>query len=176
MASETRDNILNSLQDILSREGTQAVTLEAVADNAGVSKGGLLYHFPSKEALYLGLIDRLDATAQEELTQIRTPREMVRWYLDTSVPGETEDKELSQSVLAVLRSAGAGNDEIRERIRKLYGQWGNEVRKVVKNPVLADAIVLVGDGVYINTLLGLAVPEESRLEKLYAWLIKEADL
>ena len=47
-ASETRDRILDALQRILVRKGTAAVTLESVAAEAGVSKGGLLYHFRSK--------------------------------------------------------------------------------------------------------------------------------
>ena len=39
--------------------GISGLTLEAVAREAGVSKGGLLYHFPSKEALISGMIGRL---------------------------------------------------------------------------------------------------------------------
>ena len=48
--------ILGALRDLLSRGGTGAVTLESVAAAAGVSKGVLLYHFPSKSALYLRLL------------------------------------------------------------------------------------------------------------------------
>ena len=35
----------------IKEEGVVKLTLEAVAQRAGVSKGGLLYHYPSKEAL-----------------------------------------------------------------------------------------------------------------------------
>ena len=35
------------------------MTLQAVADEAGVSKGGLLYHFSSKSELVRGLVERL---------------------------------------------------------------------------------------------------------------------
>ncbi|MFL1379120.1 TetR/AcrR family transcriptional regulator, partial [Nocardiopsis protaetiae] len=44
-ASNTRDRILDALQEILVQEGYSSVTLEAVARAASVSKGGLLYHF-----------------------------------------------------------------------------------------------------------------------------------
>jgi AcrR family transcriptional regulator len=40
-------------------EGVSGMTLEAVAREAGISKGGLLYHFPSKVALIGGMIGRL---------------------------------------------------------------------------------------------------------------------
>ena len=39
---------------------------------AGVSKGGLLYHYPNKEALVAALLDRFDALAQEEIEAMKT--------------------------------------------------------------------------------------------------------
>jgi Transcriptional regulator len=41
------------------------MTLEAVAARANVSKGGLLYHFPSKDALVLGMVSRIASIVQE---------------------------------------------------------------------------------------------------------------
>ncbi len=40
-------------------KGLHALTLDAVAREAGVSKGGLLHHFPTKQALLEGLHDEL---------------------------------------------------------------------------------------------------------------------
>jgi AcrR family transcriptional regulator len=52
------------------------MTLEAVAREADVSKGGLLYHFPSKEALISGMVRRLiegyrDALGRELAREVR---------------------------------------------------------------------------------------------------------
>ena len=54
-----RDALLDAAEALLCEQGTQALTLSAVAERAGVSKGGLLYHFPTKEALVRGLVERL---------------------------------------------------------------------------------------------------------------------
>jgi AcrR family transcriptional regulator len=54
-----KDALLDAAEALLSEQGTQALTLTAVADRAGVSKGGLLYHFPTKEALVKGLVSRV---------------------------------------------------------------------------------------------------------------------
>ena len=43
----------------IRRDGAAALTLDAVAAEAGVSKGGVLYHFGSKRALIDGLLDAL---------------------------------------------------------------------------------------------------------------------
>ena len=39
-----------------NREGLLAMTLDRIAEEAGVSKGGLLYHFPSKDELIVALL------------------------------------------------------------------------------------------------------------------------
>jgi AcrR family transcriptional regulator len=49
---------LDAADALLAEEGIAAFTLEAVAARAGISKGGLLYHFPTKEALLAGLMRR----------------------------------------------------------------------------------------------------------------------
>ena len=54
--SATREKLLQSASQVVVEKGVDALTLAAVAKQAGVSKGGLLYHFPNKNALifYLG--------------------------------------------------------------------------------------------------------------------------
>jgi AcrR family transcriptional regulator len=46
-------------------QGFGHVTLDAVAERAGVSKGGLLYHFPTKSDLVRGLLSHYAAAHQE---------------------------------------------------------------------------------------------------------------
>lgn len=48
---QVRAAILAEAQALAARAGVQAVTLQAVATAAGVTKGGLLHHFPGKDAL-----------------------------------------------------------------------------------------------------------------------------
>ena len=52
------ERLLDAAERLVSEVGAGHLTLEAVARAAGVSKGGLLYHFPSKEALLQAMIDR----------------------------------------------------------------------------------------------------------------------
>lgn len=52
----SREDILAAARAVLLREGITAVTLEAVAREAGMSKAGLYYYFASKEALIFELV------------------------------------------------------------------------------------------------------------------------
>ena len=53
-----REKIIDAAVEVVVESGARHLTLEAVAAKAGVSRGGLLYHYPNKEALLQGLLDR----------------------------------------------------------------------------------------------------------------------
>ena len=61
----TRDRLLDAAEAVVIEQGVNAMTLEAVAARAKVSKGGLLYHFPSKDDVVQGMVSRIAATVQE---------------------------------------------------------------------------------------------------------------
>ena len=51
MRHSHRDNILDAAIRVIERDGVTGVTFDAVAAEAGVTRGGLMYHFKSREAL-----------------------------------------------------------------------------------------------------------------------------
>src|ERR1700716_4161759 len=56
-----RERILSAALKLFAHEPYQAVTMDRVAEAAGVAKGTLYLYFPSKDALYLGILsDGLD--------------------------------------------------------------------------------------------------------------------
>ncbi len=58
-ATSTKERILNAAEGVVLRDGVARLTLEATAAEAGLSKGGVLYHFPSRDALVTGMVARL---------------------------------------------------------------------------------------------------------------------
>jgi AcrR family transcriptional regulator len=64
----SRQRILDAAAELVSEVGSGRLTLDAVAERAGLSKGGLLYNFPTKEALLQGMVERLinEVTVQKE--------------------------------------------------------------------------------------------------------------
>jgi AcrR family transcriptional regulator len=60
--ARTRAALLRAAGGVFAEHGFHQATLEAVAAEAGVSKGALYHYFPSKEQLFLALLeDRLGA-------------------------------------------------------------------------------------------------------------------
>jgi len=55
--ANSRDKILAAAADVAREAGPGSLSLDAVANRAGVSKGGLLYNFPTKAKLMQGLVE-----------------------------------------------------------------------------------------------------------------------
>src|SRR6185503_1133094 len=54
----SRGIVLDAADALVSEVGANHMSLDAVAARAGISKGGLLYLFPSKVALLQGMLER----------------------------------------------------------------------------------------------------------------------
>lgn len=54
--SEGARNILQAAEQLFAGQGFDAVSIQAVAQNAGVSKANVFHHFGSKEGLYLAVL------------------------------------------------------------------------------------------------------------------------
>jgi AcrR family transcriptional regulator len=59
VVSDIRDALLDAAEQLLARYGYKKTTMDDVARLTGVGKGTIYLHFPSKEELILGTIDRL---------------------------------------------------------------------------------------------------------------------
>ncbi|WP_329113081.1 ScbR family autoregulator-binding transcription factor [Streptomyces sp. NBC_01465] len=56
-ATRTRRAILEAAAEVFDERGYQAATIGEVLSRAGVTKGALYFHFPSKQALAQGVLD-----------------------------------------------------------------------------------------------------------------------
>ena len=57
---QTRERILAAAADVFAENGFRATSMTSVAEAARLSQTGLLHHFPSKEELLAGVLQRRD--------------------------------------------------------------------------------------------------------------------
>jgi AcrR family transcriptional regulator len=78
----SRERILAASVQVALRDGVSAMTLDAVAREAGVSKGGLLYHYASKDELIAAMLQhcagRIQKSIEERMAADQNPRG--RWF------------------------------------------------------------------------------------------------
>src|SRR5262249_54687321 len=55
---DSKTKLMDAAEAVVVREGIANLTLDAVAAEAGISKGGLLHHFRSKDDLVKGMVTR----------------------------------------------------------------------------------------------------------------------
>ena len=172
--TETHDLLLKAAAQVIRRAGSLNLTLEAVAREAGVSKGGLLYHFPNKDALVAALIaqeldtgDRLLAESYERTAP--RPGRWARAYADLTFGSDLSQDAGASEVGAGLFAAVALNPELLEPVQERYRQWQQQAESDGLEPGLGTLLRLAMDGLWLTDLLGLAPPgaeERGRLAAL----------
>ncbi|AVH25068.1 TetR/AcrR family transcriptional regulator [Nocardia cyriacigeorgica] len=179
MTTTTRDRILDALETLLLDKGMSQVTLENVAAAAGVSKGGLLYHFKSKDALLAGLVRRLTERARTQLADsVAAGGSVAEWYLqipNTESTDEALELELYRSLLATMRTvdatAGPETDVVQQALAEMMNSWSDGLDAEIDDPVRADLVRLVGDGIYLRALLGLPPIDPERYRRVVEHLL-----
>ncbi|MDO5628782.1 MAG: TetR/AcrR family transcriptional regulator [Mobilicoccus sp.] len=166
--SSTRDRILDALETVLVEAGPAGATLEAVAAKAGVSKGGLLYHFGTKEALFTGLCDRLRALGEADASHVHG--DVIASYLATSA---TAQDAYTRTLVAALRLVGTSGVEVEQAIVDSLDHWRAVLGEEISDPALLRLVMLVGDGLYLRALIGApADPVDADLPDLIGRVIQ----
>jgi AcrR family transcriptional regulator len=156
----TRDALLDAFVAVVNERGERAATLEAVAVEAGVSKGGLLYHFGSKKDLVEGVVERIRGLAVEYAELLATDAEgVVGAFIRTSL---TTGTPFDNSYIALTRLAQSGiYPEARDALLAIESEWARMVESEVGDPAVARLVMLVSDGLYYNSALFPALPSAS---------------
>jgi AcrR family transcriptional regulator len=152
---DTRSQILDAAEAVVMREGVRNLTLDAVAAHAGISKGGLLYHFRSKEDLAAAMIERsiawfddalLDAAKDDSVPRGRFTRAYVRASLGmTPLTGEGFDS-LCSSITTALLSFPERLEPVQQQGQRTQA----DIERDGFDPVLATIIRLAVDGLWLS--------------------------
>ena len=122
--------------------------MESVAASAEVSKGGLLYHFPSKEALVEGLGERLRGLAERDRSiMAEAPDGAARYYVRTSV---FENSPLDRALVSVARLAQQGHPTAKASLADIQERWLDALEAQLGDRTTARAVKLLGDGLYYD--------------------------
>lgn len=149
----TRDRLLDAFETLLVTAGSRSATLDAVASAAEVSKGGLLYHFHSKDELVEGMLERLREQGKTDVEKMRTaPEGPVEFYLTTSI---NSGSDFDRALIAAGRIAQESDSRASAALADLREDWFAVLRDHIDDEALARTIQLIGDGLYFDDTTGL---------------------
>lgn len=171
---DARTRILDAAESIVQAKGVPALTLEAAARGAGISKGGLLYHFASKEAMLNGLVARLaesihmdfDAVLAAQTGPIPATRAVLAWAFDHPDQVCEEHQRAGAVFLAVFHHDPA----MLAPIRAVFAHIRDRLRTDALPPGHALAIMAASDGLFFGQLFGMYEQTEEERQAIRAAL------
>ena len=149
-----RRTLLDGAARLAVERGLGAITVQAVAEAAGVTKGGLFHHFPNKQALVeaviADLLERLDAEIDTSIGRDTEPRgSFTRAYVAAAFADRERGNASPWTALSVSMLAEPG-------LRCLWAAWldGRLARHAeTDHGPTFDVVRLAADGVWLARLL-----------------------
>jgi len=152
---------------VIRRDGAQKLTLDAVAAQSGVSKGGVLYHFATKRALVDGLLERWLEDFDRKLEAAGD--DVLEAYIRCSDLSD-EDPDVAATEFGML--AGMIDDpQVLAAVRAFQDKWMARMLEGGIDPADAWTVRLAADGLWYADLLGLAAPRGEDRRILLARLL-----
>ncbi|HEV2570429.1 TetR/AcrR family transcriptional regulator [Methylocella sp. CPCC 101449] len=170
----SRTKILDAAAQIIREVGASRLTLDAVAQRAGISKGGLLYNFPSKDALLQGMIQRIVDEVAIRKDHLRTTLKSgpnLEARVITTVLLEMREPEAEDLALGILSAFGE-NRELLSPVRHIIDEAYTQLLADAENPKAALLAWLAVEGLRGLEMHGLSPLSEAD-RKDFASTIKE---
>lgn len=164
--NESKTKILESALDVL-RAG-RTLSLESVAQEAGITKPGLMYHFPTKEALMLGLVDYVVNRSEKLIAEhlaiplaAASPRERIWAYVEYTLSTHFDETDI------VMMSDPRLRDTLSDRWTTQMAPWITlpEDMPLAERSRLT-AVRLLADGAWFASATKVFAPTDAELEQI----------
>lgn len=171
MRANSRSEILDAAMRVVDAVGGADITYQSVAKEAGLTKAGLMYHFPTRDAMMVAVIEHVIARWQTELCEV------------LSIP--FEESTLSQRVQAFVQFTCEGGVTAGEfvvfaeavRRPELSRPWleylqtwfcfegGSDTNRLL-------LVWLAANGLWVSEATGVLSPNPQQREELLRMLIE----
>ena len=177
--SPARERILEAAEKVVADVGAARMTLDVVAQTAGVSKGGLLYHFPTKESLlgalakrYVVEMERHIEEAKASLGEGDTSRDLKACIVGL-LNRDPATREVGMG--AALMATAANDLTLLEVIRTKIADYTRELAESDGDFARAAIVTLAIDGLMMRESLRISPFTEAQREAVVHELLKLAE-
>jgi len=164
--AHARKAILAAAETIVKQIGAANLTYDALVRESGITRGGITYHFPTKDKLLRALVEHDMARWKSVVETHRTgdtPLDSLRAY----IAGNALHDDDSTRLCAGLLSAASGAKELNEPWRDYFAELRAKLEQG-PDPQLALILMLAMDGMFWLEAMGLARFEGPERTALHA--------
>lgn len=163
-SAATRNSVLDAATEVVRSDGVSNLTLDRVAEAAGISKGGLLYHYPSKQALVSAMLERTLRRADDRLNELadgsdRTDGRFAQAYLDYV---RSDQPTQLDSATGIFASAALDDGDLTPAHEQFAAWQKRLLDDDGLDPTRALLARVVGDGLWLIDLFDLAPPTDEQ--------------
>jgi AcrR family transcriptional regulator len=196
----TTDRICLAAIRTVIRDGLLALTLDNVAKEAGVSKGGVMYHFPTKDQLVTAMLTYFSTQAERMLmariAEDPEPRrrwvramvsclfphsggsesaapELPAWPGDDAGPETLLPPEVMHRFMLAVLAAAVNNPGLMEPMRQLGKRMIGRLMADPEDGLDQLLIWLAVDGLFLWQFVGMLDPADPLYQQLGAALLRQ---
>jgi AcrR family transcriptional regulator len=175
MAAVSLDAIFAAAEAAVCECGAANMTLDGVAERAGVSKGGLMYHFPTKTALLQGMVGRV-------IEQVEALRQATRAEFGDVAPTELmveirlleKLEAMASPPTSALLAAVANQPSLTEPFREEFERRVDQRVGSDPNPKRARILFLAALGLHLSGLIHIPLLDANRRREAFEHLMRLA--
>lgn len=136
-----RERILESALNVFARRGYRDAAMDEIASESETSKGGLYFHFPNKQTIFVALLDRmvglLMTRAETAIAAETDPMRRIDVALDVVLSTFASHRRLSR--LFLIDAVGAGR-ELNEKMLDAHRAFAAMIARHLDEAVRQGAI------------------------------------
>jgi AcrR family transcriptional regulator len=171
-----KEALLDAAEEVVVESGAGHMTLDAVAERSGVSKGGLMYHFPTKDALLTAMMQRMMDVLDEYREKARATlsgKDKENHLLVEILSGQLMSGKFTR-LSAALLAVGANRPELAKPFRQKHGErLQKEI--VAGKPFERASILFLADlGLHFLEIFNFSFFDEGQRDRIFKELARLA--
>lgn len=171
-----KELILDAAEFVVMEVGAAHMSLDVVAKKAGISKGGLLYHFPGKADLLKAMLNRMVAEFfQERENNLKNFPEGKGRFLKAGVASVLDCNARKERMRLSLLVATAEALDLLDPVRQGYKDYFDQLQASGLPFERAAVVALASDGLMFNELFKIAPFTSVQRKRIKNEMIKMID-
>lgn len=144
MMNKTKKAIFDAAIKIFSINGYEGATMDDMAQEAGVAKGTLYYHFKSKEEIFKYVITEGIEVIKEQITEVTEKEKNALSKLKALCRLQLNLVYEKKDFFKVIMSQLWGQELRQLELREVIGKYINSIEKYIKD-AMDEGVIKKGD-------------------------------